>query len=649
MIDPRTMSNPATTFEPYRRRLLGLAYRMLGSMADAEDAVQETYLRWQGVDRDQVMEPASVSHDHDDADLSRPADLGARTARRVRRSLAAGAGRRHGSARTDSRTELAEDLSIALLLTLDRLSPLERAAFLLHDVFDFSFSEVAAALERSEPACRQLAARARAHVRAARPRGTTAPAARSGAIDAKHAQLMSAFAAATQSGDVDALTQLLASDARVVTDGGGKVRAALEVVEGADRAAQFLVDVAQDRNASAQRGGATPSRCAWRPSTACPASSWTDPRDRCRPRRSRSRATSFERCTWCATRTSCGIWRLRRRRARAGADEHARRVAGRGNVHESVTVIDWLLDSDPSVRWQVMRDLTDAPAAEVAAERARVATVGAGAQLLALQGADGRWGGAAWNRGWDSTMHVLWLLREMGLDPAGSEARRAVGLVRDRVTWQGCGPQECDSNPFFTGELEPCINGQVATSGAYFGQDVRSIVDRLLREQLPDGGWNCEAENGSTRSSFNTTICVLEALLEHERAVGGSPDVTAARLRGQAYLLDRRLFRRRSTGEVIERDRKSGAAWTRFAFPTWWHYDVLRGLEYLRRAGVAPDERVAEAIDLVASKRDDQGRWSLEIQYPGKMPVETDEGEGRPSRWNTLRALRVLRWQRTGS
>ena len=308
-----------------------------------------------------------------------------------------------------------------------------------------------------------------------------------------------------------------------------------------------------------------------------------------------------------------------------------------------VNVVDWLLDSDPSIRWQVMRDLTDAPADEVAGERAKIATEGAGARLLALQEADGRWGGAAWNRGWNSTMHVLWLLRHLGLDPASAEARRAVGLVRDHVTWRGSGPPECADNPFFAGEVEPCINGQVAAAGAYFGQDVRGLVDRLLREQLSDGGWNCEAENGSTRSSFNTTICVLEALLEHERA-GGIPDVTAARLRGEEYLLERRLMRRRSTGEVIERDRKSGAAWTRFAFPAWWHYDVLRGLEYLRDAGVAPDERVAEAIELVASKRDADGRWPLEVRYPGVMPVEIDEGEGRPSRWNTLRALRVLRW-----
>ena len=307
-------------------------------------------------------------------------------------------------------------------------------------------------------------------------------------------------------------------------------------------------------------------------------------------------------------------------------------------------VIQWLLDSDPSIRWQVMRDLIGAPAEEVAAARARVATEGAGAGLLALQGTDGRWGGAAWNRGWDSTMHVLMLLRDLGLDPASEQARRAVNLVRERVGWKGCGPKECDGNAFFEGEWEPCINGQVGAAGAYFGQDVRGIIARLLAEQLPDGGWNCEAARGSTRSSFNSTICVLEALLAHEDAGGGSPEVIEARLRGQEYLLERRLFRRLSTGEVIERDRKSGAVWTRFAFPTWWHYDVLRGLEYLRRAGATPDERVAEAIALVESKCDGDGRWPLEVRYPGVMLVKMDEGEGQPSRWNTLRALRVMNW-----
>jgi hypothetical protein len=244
-------------------------------------------------------------------------------------------------------------------------------------------------------------------------------------------------------------------------------------------------------------------------------------------------------------------------------------------------------------------------------------------------------------------MHVLWLLREMGLDPASAEAQRAVSLVRDHVTWRGSGPPEVADNPFFAGEVEPCINGQVAAAGAYFRQDVRGLIDRLLGEQLPDGGWNCDAPP-STHSSFNSTICVLDALLEHERAGRASADVTAARLRGQEYLLERRLMRRQSTGEVIERDRKGGAPWSRFAFPTWWHYDVLRGLEYLRMAEVKPDERVTEAIELVESKRDRNGRWQLEIRYPGVMPVEIDEGEGRPSRWNTLRALRVLRWYQRG-
>ena len=296
-----------------------------------------------------------------------------------------------------------------------------------------------------------------------------------------------------------------------------------------------------------------------------------------------------------------------------------------------------------------MRDLIAWSDEEVAAERAKVATEGWGAQLLAQQGADGSWAGTAFNQGWNSTMHVLSLLRELGLDPASDEARRAVGLVRDHVTWRGWDWDgtwrgvDFTGTPFFAGEVEPCINGQVAASGAYFRQDVQRIIDRLLGEQLPDGGWNCEAGNGSTRSSFNTTICVLEALLEYELAGGINTRAIEARLRGQEYLLERRLFRRLSTGEAIT-DRDGGHDWTRFAFPNWWHYDVLRGLEYLRRARVTPDKRVAEAIGLVESKRDSDGRWPLEVQHAGEMPVELGEREVQPSRWNTLRALRVLAW-----
>ncbi len=307
-------------------------------------------------------------------------------------------------------------------------------------------------------------------------------------------------------------------------------------------------------------------------------------------------------------------------------------------------VIDWLLDSDPSLRWQVMQDLLAAPAEEVAAERARVADEGFGAQLLALQGEDGAWAGEAWNHGWDSTMHVLTLLHAMGLDPASQPARRAIDRVQERVHWRGWdwegnwNGMDFVGNPYFAGEVEPCINGQVAASAAYFGQGIERILGRLLKEQLADGGWNCEAENGSTRSSFHTTICVLEALLEYELAAGVNPEVSAARRRGEEYLLERGLLRRQSNGEIID------PAWMQFAFPSWWYYDVLRGLEYLRKAGLKPDGRIAEAVQLVESKRDAGGRWPLERQHEGAMPVDLGEREGQPSRWNTLRALRVLDW-----
>lgn len=312
-------------------------------------------------------------------------------------------------------------------------------------------------------------------------------------------------------------------------------------------------------------------------------------------------------------------------------------------------VIDWLLDSDPSIRWQVMRDLTDAPPAAIAAERARVETEGWGARLLGLQGADGQWDGGTFTpswatspppdgQPWTATAHTLDLLRELGLDPASQDARRAVALVRDNSKWEEGGQD------FFAGEVEPCINGRTVASGAYFGEDVQGIVERLLREQLEDGGWNCEAERGnSTRSSFHTTICVLEGLLEHERATGVSPQASAARLKGQEYLQERRMFRRLSTGEVVK------AEWTLFSFPTRWHYDVLRGLDYLRRAAVVPDKRCAEAIDLVKQKRLEDGRWPLENSHPGRVHFDMEEGDGKPSRWNTLRALRVLRWYEQGA
>ena len=307
-----------------------------------------------------------------------------------------------------------------------------------------------------------------------------------------------------------------------------------------------------------------------------------------------------------------------------------------------MTDIDWLLDSDPAIRWQAMRDLTDAPADEVAAERARVATEGWGARLLALRREDGLWHTDASDSEWPSLLALL-MLRDMGLDASSEQARQAIGLVRDNATWHSRGPWH--GTPVFAGEVEPCINGRVVTVGSYFGQDVSGIVERLLGEQMADGGWNCEQENGSTRGSFHTTIDVLEGLLEHERA-GGSAEVTTALERGQQYLLERRMLRRLSSGELID------PAFTLFSFPTGYHYDALRGLDHLRAAAVTPDARVAEAIDLVRSKRDAEGRWPLENPHEVEVvnarlrDLEFDMGEreGRPSRWNTLRALRVLRW-----
>jgi hypothetical protein len=310
-----------------------------------------------------------------------------------------------------------------------------------------------------------------------------------------------------------------------------------------------------------------------------------------------------------------------------------------------MVVLEWLLDSDPAIRWQVLRDLTHAPDETVAVERARVTTEGWGARLLALQGEDGMWeGGACFparrlyrsdedhGQPWTSTLPTLQLLRDFGIDPCADRVRCAVELVREHCRWEHAG------QPFFAGEVEPCINGRTVALGVYFGYDVNDIVTRLLGEQLEDGGWNCETENGSTRSSFATTINVLEGLLAHERATGGSAKSIAARRRGEEYLLERRLFRRKSTGEVVD------PAWLQFSYPIRWHYDVLRALDYFRLAGNEPDSRMDEAIDLLCSKRHLHGTWLLENTHPGKIHFALEDGDGRPSRWNTLRAMRVLNW-----
>jgi len=297
-----------------------------------------------------------------------------------------------------------------------------------------------------------------------------------------------------------------------------------------------------------------------------------------------------------------------------------------------VDTIDWLLDADPAISWQAMRDLTDASPTAIAAERARVPREGIGEAILACQGSDG-----SWHRAnapvWLPTLYTLLFLRSTGVDRADPSVESAVARLEAGYRWD----KEFGEKPFFEGEVEPCINGGTLALGAYFGHPAESLARRLVGEQLDDGGWNCEAPK-SVRSSFHTTICVLEGLLEYERAVGAAPEVASARRRGEEYLLERALFRRRSTGEV------ANPAFLKFAFPPRYHYDVLRALDYLRDAGVQPDTRVGDACEVVEGRRQADGRWLLDGAYDEALALPFGESVGEPSRWNTLRALRVLGW-----
>jgi len=304
--------------------------------------------------------------------------------------------------------------------------------------------------------------------------------------------------------------------------------------------------------------------------------------------------------------------------------------------------LDWLLDSDPAIRWQAMRDLADGSPETIATERKRVTREGLGAAILAGQEGDGAWrrpGAPAWL----TTLFTLLLLRATGVDPADAGIESAVKRLEANLRWNDQGGRwdlrqaETGGSTFFEGEVEPCINGGVLALGGYFGRPTESLARRLLGEQLEDGGWNCEAPK-SVRSSFHTTICVLEGLLEYERAAGSAPEIAAARRRGEEYLLDRGLFRRLSTGEV------ANAEFLELAFPPRYHYDILRGLDYFRASGTQPDPRVTEAVEIVESRRQSDGRWLLDRAYDEALALEIGEAVGEPSRWNTLRALRVLRW-----
>jgi hypothetical protein len=311
-------------------------------------------------------------------------------------------------------------------------------------------------------------------------------------------------------------------------------------------------------------------------------------------------------------------------------------IGGRIDFMIDQSIQEWLLDSDPAIEWQVRRDLEGQSSEEVDPVRSRVATEGWGARLLDAQQPNGGWSDVeeptAFHETADgSAMWALDLLVDMGIDASNERVRDAVALVRDNVRFYEGG------QPFFTGEVEPCINGRVLRSGVYFGEPSHDLLGRLLDEQLDDGGWNCDAPQ-SQRSSFHTTICVLEGLTEFQQAQGDTDRLQVAIRRGQGYLIDRRMFRSLSSGSVID------PGWLMFSFPPHYHYDVLRGLDYLRAAGADVDDRLEEAFGILTQNRADDGRWPLQNPHRDQPNIDLGETEGGPSRWNTLRALRVLEW-----
>ncbi len=303
--------------------------------------------------------------------------------------------------------------------------------------------------------------------------------------------------------------------------------------------------------------------------------------------------------------------------------------------------IHWLLDGDPTVRWQVLLDVVGAAASLVERERQRVAREGWGARLLARQDPKGTWAGGLSSDGglyspkWISTTHTMLLLRDFGLPASNPQAQKACTLLLDQ------GLQRDGGINYGWTPSETCITGMVLSILAYFEYDddrLDTIADHLLAQQMPDGGWNCRRRFGATHASVHTTISALEALRLYEtnrrRKVRA---VRAAQRRGREFLLVHRLFRSHRTGAVIK------PIFLQFSFPPRWRYDVLRALDYFQAVKAPRDPRLAEAIDLVRRGQREDGRWPLQNRYKGKTYFEM-ERVGAPSRWNTLRALRVLKW-----
>lgn len=300
-------------------------------------------------------------------------------------------------------------------------------------------------------------------------------------------------------------------------------------------------------------------------------------------------------------------------------------------------VLAWLLDGDPAIRWQVMRDLQGQPAIRWRAEQARVAREGWGAKLLGFQDEEGRWTPRLYGYKWISTTYSMVLLRRLGLPSDDSRAARSCQLFLDEGLWHDGGINLSTAQR----RSECCVTGMVLGLLAWFRfHDPRRerLVDFLLAAQLADGGWNCEWDRGGTHSSFHTTISVLEGLREYAAADGArAQDTVEAEARGRTFLLEHRLFRSHRTGEVVD------PKMLRLSFPPRWRHDILRGLDYFRATGAARDERLQDAIDVLEKKQRADGRWPLQQRYPGRTWFEMEQ-VGEPSRWNTLRARRVLIW-----
>ncbi len=302
--------------------------------------------------------------------------------------------------------------------------------------------------------------------------------------------------------------------------------------------------------------------------------------------------------------------------------------------------VQWLLEGDPAIRWQTLRDLVGAPASVVERERRRVSSCGWGARLLARQDSRGSWARGLYSPKWTSTTYTMLLLRDFGLPPSNQQARAACqlllkeGLRRDGGISYGTWAE-------WTNRGETCVTGMVLSILSYFKYDdcrLDTIASHLLAEQMPDGGWNCRRSQGATHASVHTTISVLEGLHHYERHCGRDlRALRTAQQQGREFLLVHRLFRSHRTGKVIKPE------FLRFSFPPRWHYDILRALDYFQAVNAPRDQRLAEAIEVVRRTRGDDGRWRLQHRYKGKVYFEL-EHLGAPSRWNTLRALRVLKW-----